>query len=272
MNALRILTVDDEALALRRLKLLIQGMPQAEHVGEASGCVEALAMIDTLRPDVVLLDIKMRDGSGFEVVEALARRTNPPVVIFVTAFDHFAVRAFETAVVDYLLKPVERERLARALATAREQLRAKDAEQRLAEMQEVVRNLRSLGHEGARPPFEMEFWLRGAAGLVRVPVDSIDYVSSEDEYVAIHTAGASHLLRSSIRQFESRVEPHLFVRVHRRWLVRRTAIAELRTPRFGRAEVVLRNGKRLPAGRVYLKQLRQEVRRGGPLDRPPHLA
>ena len=272
MSCLRILTVDDEALALRRLKLLLQAIPQAEHVGEAGGCAEALAMIGALKPDVVLLDIKMRDGSGFEVVEALAQRPNPPVIIFVTAFDHFAIRAFESAVADYLLKPVERERLARALAKARQQLRAMDAEQRLTEMQEIVRNLRSMAHGEANSPFETEFWLRGAAGLVRVPVDAIDCVSSEDEYVAIHTAGGSHLMRSSIRQFEGRVEPQLFVRVHRRWLVRRTAIAELRTPRFGRAEVVLRNGKRIPAGRVYLKQLRQEVRGGAPLDRQALLA
>ena len=107
MSVLRVLTVDDEALALRRLKLLLQAMPYAEHVGEANSCAEALAEIAALTPDAVLLDIKMRDGDGFEVIEALAERPNPPAVIFVTAFDHFAVRAFESAVVDYLLKPVK---------------------------------------------------------------------------------------------------------------------------------------------------------------------
>src|SRR5437899_9024894 len=142
MSMFRVLTVDDEALALRRLKLLLQAMPYVEHVGEASSCAEALAEIAALAPDAVLLDIKMRDGDGFEVIEALAERPNPPAVIFVTAFDHFAVRAFENAVVDYLLKPVERERLARALRRASQQLRSIDAAQRLSEMQEVVRNLR----------------------------------------------------------------------------------------------------------------------------------
>jgi two-component system LytT family response regulator len=257
---LRVLTVDDEVLALRRLKLLLQSMPAVEHVGEANGCVEALAMIAQHSPDLVLLDIKMRDGNGFEVIDALADRPNPPAVIFVTAFDHFAVRAFESSVVDYLLKPVERERLARALNRAEQQLRAGDAEHRLGEMQEIVRNLRSLAHAEAKSPYETEFWLRGAAGLVRVPVDAIDCVSSEDEYVAIHTGDRSHLMRSSIRQFESRVGPDLFVRVHRRWLVRRRAIAELHTSRLGRAEIVLRSGRRVPAGRVYLKQLRQSLR------------
>jgi DNA-binding LytR/AlgR family response regulator len=260
MSALRVLTVDDETLALRRLKLLLQAISYVEHVGEASSCAEALAAIASNAPDVVLLDIKMRDGDGFDVVEALSQRPNPPAIIFVTAFDHYAVRAFESAVVDYLLKPVERERLARALRRARQQLRAVDAEQRLSEMQEIVRNLRSIASGHEKGPFETEFWLRGSAGLVRVPLDSIDCVSSEDDYVAIHTHGASHLMRGSIRQFESRVEPGYFVRVHRRWLVRKNAITELRTPRLGGSEVLLRTGKRLPVGRVYLKQLKATIR------------
>ena len=111
MIPLRVLTVDDELLALRRMKLLLQTIAQAEQVGEASSCGEALSKIDQLRPDVLLLDIKMRDGSGFDVVDAIAQRPNPPAVIFVTAFDQFAARAFDSAAADYLLKPVERERL-----------------------------------------------------------------------------------------------------------------------------------------------------------------
>ena len=259
MTPLRVLTVDDEVLALKRLKLLLQTIPQAEQVGEAASCAEALARIHELRPDVVLLDIKMRDGNGFEVVEAIAQRSNPPLVIFVTAFDQYAAQAFDSAVTDYLLKPVEGERLVRALLRAERQLKAKDAGQRVDELQQVLRNLRASRNEGDQPGFETEFWLRGSAGLVRVPVDAIDCVSSADEYVAIHTASGSHLMRGSIRQFEERVEPGLFVRVHRRWLVRRSAISELSTKRIGGTEVVLRNGKRLPAGRVHLKQLRQSI-------------
>lgn len=265
MNALRVITIDDEKLALRRLKLLLQSIAYVEHIAEASSCAEAISAIANLTPDVILLDIRMRDGDGFDVIEALADQPQAPTVIFVTAFDHYAVRAFESAVVDYLLKPVERERLARALRRARHQLHAVDAEQRLSEMHEIVRNLRSLSGSGAKQPFETEFWLRSSAGLVRVPVDSIDCVTSEDDYVAIQTMSGSHLMRGSIRQFEARVEPGLFVRVHRRWLVRRSAITELKTPRFGASEVLLRTGKRLPVGRVYLKQLKQSMRDGASL-------
>ena len=261
MSPLRVLSVDDETLALRRLSLLLRAIPNIDHIGEANGCAETLAKIDLLSPDVVLLDVKMRDGNGFEVVEAISRRTNPPAVIFVTAFENFAVRAFDSAIADYLLKPVERARLSQALARAGQQLRATDAEQRVAELQEIVRNLRS-GAESGDSAFDTEFWLKSSAGIVRVPVDAIDFVSSEDDYVAIHTATGSHLMRGSIRRFEDRIEPDLFVRIHRRWLVRKAAIAEVRKAKLGSAEVVLRNGKRLPAGRVYVKQLRQLITPG----------
>lgn len=260
MSPLRILTVDDEPLALKRLKLLLKAMPHVEHVGEAGDCAEALARIRELRPNIVLLDIKMRDGDGFQVVEAVAERPNPPAIVFVTAFDGFAAQAFDSAVVDYLLKPVEPDRLARALSRAQQRLKAIDAEQRADELQRILRNLRLGAASNGASAYETEFWLRGSSGLVRVPVDAIDYVTSADEYVSIHTPTGAHLMRGSIRQFAHRVEPGLFVRVHRRWLVKRSAIAAVSTRAIGRAEVVLRSGQRLPAGRVHMKQLRSMVR------------
>jgi two-component system LytT family response regulator len=258
MSSLRVLTVDDERLALRRLQLLLSAMPGIEHIGDAASCGEAIERIDTLGPDVVLLDIKMRDGSGFDIAEVLAARPNPPAVVFVTAFDHFAIRAFETAATDYLLKPVERDRLGLALARARRERRAVDAEQRISELKGIIRNLRWASDEDGKS-FETEFWLKSAGTLARVSIDSISCVSSEDDYVAIHTDGGSHLMRGSLRQFQNRVEPDVFVRVHRRWLVRKAAIAAVRTPRLGPSEVILRNGKRVSAGRVYLKQLKQAL-------------
>jgi two-component system LytT family response regulator len=258
MNLLRVLTVDDEVLALRRLKLLLETIPHVEHVGEADGFAGALARIANLAPDVVLLDIRMRDGNGFDLVDALARRPVVPAIIFISAFDRFAVRAFETSAVDYLLKPVERDRLAVALDKARKRRGEADAEQRVAELQEIVRNLRSASDEGPSP-FESEFWVRNGAGFVRVPVDAIEWVGSEDEYVRLNTATGSWLMRGSIRQLEARLDPDRFVRVHRRSLVRKAAIAELRAPRLGRIEVVLRSGKRIATGRVYGKQLRALV-------------
>ena len=260
MNRLRVLTVDDELLALRRLRLLLQAMPHVELVGEASSCKEAIEAIAKLAPDVVLLDIRLRDGDGFDVLEWIGNRPNPPAVIFVTAFDHYAVRAFERAVIDYLLKPIERDRLAQAISRAHHQMRSLEAEHRMSEMQEVLRNLRAAAAGRSDTPYETEFWLRGASGLVRVPLEAIESASSEDDYVALHTQTGSHLMRGSLRKFEARVEPGHFVRVHRRWLVRWYAIAELRTRRTGGGEVNLTSGKKVPVGRAYLKRLRDSLR------------
>jgi DNA-binding LytR/AlgR family response regulator len=207
----------------------------------------------------LLLDIMMRDGSGFDVVDTLHRAARPPVVLFVTAFDQYAIGAFDSAVADYLLKPVERDRLLRALNRARERIALLDAQQRLAELQMVVKKLRMARQEAEGQSYETEFWVRTANGVVQVPVDAIDIVGSQDEYICLQTATGSHLMRSSLRQFSERVEPGLFVRVHRKWLVRRALIAELSTRRLGRPEIVLRDGTRLPAGRVYLKTLRQSL-------------
>jgi len=263
MKTLRILTVDDEMLALKRLKLLLETIPYAEQVGEAGGCAEALAKIERTAPDVVLLDIRMRDGSGFDVAEALSQRPSPPAIVFVTAFDRFAVRAFETSASDYVLKPVERDRLVQALGKARERRAGADSAQRIAELQEIVRNLRATAEAEDSPRYESEFWLRNGSGFVRIVVDTIDWVSSEDEYVRLHTPAGSHLMRGSIRQLEARLDPERFVRVHRKWLVRKAAIAELRSPRMGRPVVVLQGGQKLPTGRVYARGLRETISQPG---------
>jgi len=259
MNPLRVLAVDDEVLALRRLRLMLQAMPYVEQVGEADGVRDALAKIDQLAPDVLLLDIRMRDGSGFDLVQALARRPASPAIIFVSAFNRFAVRAFETSAVDYLLKPIERDRLGQALQRARERRGEADAVQRVAELLEVIGNLRS-ADEGDSA-YESEFWVRKGNGFVKVPVDSIEWVGSEDEYVRLNTATDSYLMRGSIRQLEGRLDPARFVRIHRRWLVRKAAIVELRPAGFGRVEAVLRSGRQFRAGRVYGRRLREMVLR-----------
>lgn len=256
MKMMRVLIVDDEALALRRLGILLRTMPNVELVGEAGGVREALTKIDALAPDVVLLDIKMRDGTGFDIVEALLRRPIAPIVIFITAFDRFAVRAFETSAVGYLLKPVERDRLALALQKARQRLGEIDAEQRIQELHQIIRSLRHEADERDLP-FETEFWLKGASGLMKVPVDTIEWIGSEDEYVRLHAATGSYLMRGSVRQLQQRLDPQQFVRIHRRWLVRKAAIIQVQKSALEGTSVLLRSGTRLSAGRVYGKRLRE---------------
>jgi two-component system LytT family response regulator len=255
MTPLRVLVVDDEKLAVRRLVILLRRMTGLETIGEAHGVRDAISKIETLSPDVVLLDIKMRDGDGFDVVDALARSVLAPSVIFVTAFDRYAVQAFEASAIGYLLKPVEPEQLARALDKARLQREARDAAQRIAELREVICQLRADACEESET-HETDLWLKRGSGLVRVPLETINLVSSEDDYVRLHTAAESYLMRGSIRQFEQKLGTSRFIRIHRRWLLRKTEIAGVRSLPLGRTAVVLRSGQQLVAGRVYGKALR----------------
>ncbi|MDQ8757530.1 LytTR family DNA-binding domain-containing protein [Sphingosinicella sp. LHD-64] len=257
MSELRVLAVDDEVLALRRIKRALADIEEVELVGEADGCRTAIDLVRKLKPDVMLLDIRMRDGTGFDLVESLAE-DELPVVIFVSAFDHYAVRAFETNAADYVLKPLETDRLRAALSRARFRLDAESAHERMAELQAVITSLRD-GLQGAEegPRYETELWIRKSlGGYVRVAIDNIDWVSSEEDYVRIYTEGGSFLLRGSIRTFEQRVDPGKFTRIHRRTLVRTAAIREVRSPRLGGLEIVLAGGEHLKAGRVYARRVR----------------
>ena len=149
---LRIVAVDDEPLALRGLELLLQDIDDVELVGTASGCATAKQVIARHQPDLVLLDIKMRDGSGLTLAREIAEDGGPGV-IFVTAFDRFAVRAFELAAIDYILKPADIGRLRSAIQRSRRQLQVKDGEQRIAELQAIIRSLREDEEEtGTRRP------------------------------------------------------------------------------------------------------------------------
>jgi DNA-binding LytR/AlgR family response regulator len=259
MAPLRILTIDDEPLAQRRLQVILRNLPDVELVGQASGCAEGLAAAAALKPDLLLLDVQMRDGSGFDVVDGLDPEWLP-AIIFVTAFDHYAVRAFDTTAVDYVLKPVQLDRLQSAIGRARARLAAADAEQRVDELRAIVSSLRETMRDVEAPRYETELWIRkNVTGFARVPVDSIEWVSSEDDYVRVHTAHAEYLMRGSIKSLESRVDPDHFIRIHRQTLVRKSSIKELRSRAVGRVEVILQSGEQLRAGRIYAKHLRRAV-------------
>lgn len=260
MNApLRIVAIDDEPLALRRIRLICKDLADVDLVGEAGGCSSGLEEIARLRPDVILVDIQMRDGSGFDLLDGL-EGDHVPAVIFVSAFDHYAIQAFEAEVVDYVLKPVQFDRLNHAVQRARSRIGAHSSALQIDELKSVVEALRSKMREAGTQRFETELWIRrNVTGFARVPVDNIEWVSSEDDYVRIHTETGSHLLRASIRSLCERIDPSMFVRIHRKTLVNKSAIRELRSPRVGRLEVILHSGEKLPTGRVYAKHLRRTV-------------
>lgn len=250
---LRVLIVDDEPLARRRLDILLKDIADVEVAGAAPHALAARRMIAELRPDLVLLDIKMPGMSGFELLDALPKEA-APIVVFVTAFDRFAVEAFERAAFDYLLKPVEPERLAQAIGRAREALAAREASGRLRELEEIIANLRG-GPEVAGPAFDREVWVQARSDRLSVAVADIDWVAAERDYVRLHAGGRSFLVRGSMNGLAARLDPKVFVRVHRSALVRLDRIVRIRR-QVGRSSVVLSTGAEVPVSRRYMPQLK----------------
>ncbi len=258
MTVLRVLIVDDEPLALRRLEILLSEIADVEICGWATGCAEALEATASCAPDVVLLDIRMRDGSGFDYLERLPAQCSP-AVIFVTAFDEHAIAAFQRQVLDYVLKPIELGRLGAALDRARAVLTLRERAERTEEYREVITNLRGQLAEGGRPRYDTEIWVRKkVTGFVRLFVDDILWIDAEDDYVRINLVDSHYLLRSTLSKILERLDPDAFQRIHRSTIVRRAAVTEYRRDAFG-LHACLVGGQRLRVGRVYAKQLRRQL-------------
>jgi len=255
---LRIALVDDEPPALRRLQMAIDKAGDAVIVGQAGDGEAALELIRKGGIDVVLLDIRMPGLSGLD----LARAIDPeeaPAFIFVTAFSRFAADAFELAAVDYLLKPVEFERLHEALGRARRALQGRAARSRIAELEEVVAALRAAEAGGPESGFAEEIWVPDRGDRLRLPVALIDWVEAERDYVRIHSRGRSFLVRKAIRKLQAELDPEDFLRVHRGALVRRDRIVRLARRPGGPSAVVLQSGAEVPVARRQAAQVRRQI-------------
>jgi len=258
VRPLRVALVDDEPPALRRLQIAIDKTEGVEVVGQATNGEQALALIRRGGVDVVLLDIRMPGLSGLD----LARAVDPaeaPAFIFVTAFSRFAADAFELAAVDYLLKPVEFERLHEALERARVRLESRAASSRIAELEEVVAALRAADPEAPESGFVEEIWVPDRGDRLRLPVSLIDWIEAERDYVRIHSRGRSFLVRKPIRRLQAELDPADFLRVHRGALVRRDRIVRLARRPGGPAAVVLQSGAEVPVARRQAAQVRRVV-------------
>lgn len=258
MNSMRVLAVDDEALALRRLELQFERVPGAELVGMARNGRDAIEAVQRLKPDVMLLDIKMAGMDGFEVVEAL-NGSYAPRIIFVTAYDQFAARAFDTEAVDYIVKPIELGRLRAAIERARLSLEAEDAQARIAELNQVVAALREQARPGDRKRFEKDIWAERRGDFVPVRVADIHWIAAERDYVRLHTIDGSYLLRETISNMEARLDPEQFIRIRRSALVRIERIASIRRQGYGDFRVQLTNSEELRAGRTYIRKIRDLI-------------
>ena len=241
---LKILIADDEPLAAERLQMLLARIDNVHLVGTAHDGESAVRMADALRPEVLLLDIAMPGLDGIEVARALSRQGSSPGVIFVTAFDQFAVAAFDVAAIDYLMKPVDAERLARSIERARAWLEQRDQHGPAA-----------LAPEAASPWLD-EFWASDLSGLVRIAARDIDRVTAERDYMRLHVGRRSWLIHHSMTALEEGLDPDLFVRLHRSAIVRRDFISGFSRNPSGRWIARLADGEEQPVGRLYSDQVR----------------
>lgn len=247
---IRVLLADDEPVARERLALAVAGIPEVELAGMVRNGREALDAIRRLRPDVAVLDILMPGLDGFAVVEALEEDDHVPEVIFVTAFHEHAMRAFEVHAVDYLLKPVDFARFREAIEQARERMVARSAQARLAELQKLVASLQGAG--GPDDGYLRETWVRSARGLVRVRLEDVDLVTAEGDYVALHVGSRSHLVKDTMAALEARLDPALFLRVHRSAIINLHRVEAIHRRSARALSLVLDGGHQVPVGPSYM--------------------
>jgi len=262
-NRLRVVIVDDEPPALAGLQAMLASHPDMEIVAQALGGNAAVTAIRDLQPDIAILDVQMPEIDGFAVLEEMRRTGTPlPFVIFVTAHDEFAVRAFDVHAIDYLLKPVSEERFARALARAREMIASRhggELGQKLqALLDEHLKRSAPSALAGARAaagqptdsPFARRILVRVGQRDEIVSVSDIDWIRSDDYCSVLHIAGKQHIIRETLGALEKRLDPRVFARIHRSVIVNLGRVAALRRLRVGGVNVVLRDGTQLPVSRA----------------------
>jgi two-component system, LytTR family, response regulator len=266
MAEIRALIADDEPLARRGIRQLLEAHPDVMVAGECRNGRETLRALHHLRPDLVFLDVQMPLLDGFAVLRAFGAQ-RMPAVVFVTAYDEFAVRAFETHALDYLVKPVSEARFAEALRHVRERLRSNQAlelaeklEALLAETGGGTRDTGNAGSTAGRPVRRVV--VPTTNGEIVLDASEIDWIQAEDYYAAIYALGKRHLIRESLASLEERLDPASFVRVHRSAIVRLDRVRELRSSAFGEWTVVLRDGTRVPVSRRRREQVAAAIRRG----------
>jgi two-component system, LytTR family, response regulator len=233
---IRTILVDDEPLARSNLAILLRNDPQIEIVGECSSGAEALAKIRAARPDLVFLDVQMPECDGFDVLELLGNDL-PPAIIFVTAYDQYALRAFEAGALDYLLKPFDNNRFGRALERAKEKLAG-----------------------GNNPPTKLErLAIKGVGKVSFIKVSEIDWIGAADYYACLHVGTKTHLLRRSLSELEMELDPATFCRVHRSSIVNLERVRGLKLNGDGEYDVLLESGERLRLSRRYRKEFQSRL-------------
>lgn len=243
---IRALIVDDEPLARTGVQQLVEPLDDVTVAGEASDGPEAIRQIEAHDPDLVFLDVQMPEMDGLEVVQEVGVE-DMPLTIFVTAYDQYALDAFEAHALDYLLKPIEEERFEEAMERARQQLQRVEADALSQQLRGVLREYTA---EEERESIE-RFTIRSRDRIYFVDVDDVQWIESEGDYVALHDGEDTHLVRKTMKELEEELDPGRFLRVHRSYIVNADYIEELRPLDHGTYQLRMASGTPLKTSRGY---------------------
>jgi two-component system LytT family response regulator len=259
-NRIRTLLVDDERLARRGLELRLAAAPDIEIIGECENGRQALEAVAEHRPDLMFLDIQMPGLSGFDVLAQLPQDSTP-IVVFVTAFDRYAIDAFEARALDYLLKPVEDSRLLLALERVRDHLRKREALRQHEQLLGLLADVNGAGEidpdalvervKGVAPKFPDILPIRAGRETLRVKVAEIDWIDAAGDYMCIHVGRTTHVLRGTMKELESSLDPSIFQRVHRSAIVNLHRVRKLRPHANGEYFLTLDGGQELKLSRTH---------------------
>jgi len=258
---MRVMLVDDEPLALERLKVFFRDIAGVEVVGSAMDGEAAGEGIAELKPDLVILDVQMPAKSGLAVAAGLEEEDRPEIV-FVTAFEQYAPDAFDVEAADYLLKPVRLDRLRQAVERARRRRAARSALTRTAELEAEMRALCSTPPAQANG-YQDALWVPGRTGMVRVPMTSVDWIEAAKDYVLLHTTTRSYILRATMGALEQKLDPTEMMRVHRSAFVRPGAVQEIERPGKGMLALKLADGAVVQVGPNYVRRVLERLDAAG---------
>lgn len=258
MPAIRTVIADDEPLARKKLRLLLGSEPGVQVVAECQDGHQTIGAVRTYKPDLLLIDVRMPDVDGFEVLAKLAD-DEMPVVIFTTAYDQFAVRAFEAHAMDYLLKPFERERLHQAIERARAELLKSHNRDLTTRILDLLASKPETKVESKQTDDRMV--IRAGGKVVFLDLAEVDWIEAAANYVKLNVGKESYLLREGIGRVSERLDPDRFVRIHRSVIVNVRKIKELQPCDSGEYIAVLRNGKELSCSRGYRAELQRLIGR-----------
>jgi len=256
--SIRTILVDDEKLAIQGLELRLQPFDDIEIVATCHNGREAIRKIKTLKPDLVFLDIQMPGFDGFSVVQGVMD-IDPPLFVFVTAYSEHAIKAFEAQAIDYLLKPVEPERLADTMDRVRSRLADKRTSDELDRLRNVINevapdaadNLSSMDDDVASTRFEKLINIKDRGQIFRVDVESIERIDAAGDYMCIYTADNSLILRETMKDLEKRLDPRTFQRVHRSTIVNLDQVRQVKPHTNGECFLVLESGAQVKVSRSY---------------------